>query len=196
MPEVEPAAGDAPDRDEVPRVVHEELGRLPERLRAPIVLCYLEGMTHDRAAQRLGCPVGTVRSRMARARALLHRRIARRGIVTASAAIGAVLASQASASSVPPHLPRSLVKVAAQLAAGTASLREGSGVPRRVAALLEGVLNVLRAKQLASSMAALAAIGIVAVVAGLSVFSAAGQTGEAPGRRRNGRVLPARTSGR
>ncbi len=130
MPEVEPAAGDAPDRDEVPRVVHEELARLPERLRAPIVLCYLEGMTHDGAAQQLGCPVGTVRSRMARARALLHRRIARRGIVTASAAIGAVLASQASASAVPPHIPRSLVKVAAQLAAGTASLREGAASRR------------------------------------------------------------------
>ena len=103
-----------PDRDEVPRVVHEELGRLPERLRAPIVLCYLEGMTHDRAAQQLGCPVGTVRSRLARARALLHRRIARRGLVASSVAIGAVLATDAWASAVSPHIPRSLVKAAAR----------------------------------------------------------------------------------
>jgi RNA polymerase sigma factor (sigma-70 family) len=177
MPEpAGPAVGDDPDRDEVPRVVHEELGRLPERLRAPIVLCYLEGMTHERAAQQLGCPVGTVRSRMARARALLHRRIARRGLVTSSVAIAAVLASNVGASAVPMRIPSSLVKVAAQIAAGTASLRGGCGVPARVAALLEGVLKVLRAKQLASSMAALAAVGIVVV--GLSVFSASGQTGD------------------
>jgi RNA polymerase sigma factor (sigma-70 family) len=185
MPEpAGPAVGDDPDRDEVPRVVHEELGRLPERLRSPIVLCYLEGMTHEQAAQQLGCPVGTVRSRMARARALLRRRIARRGLVTSSVAIGAVLASNACASAVPMRIQRSLVKVAAQIAAGTASLRGGCGVPARVAALLEGVLKVFRAKQIASSTAALAAVGIVAAVVGLSVFSASGQTRDLPDGRR------------
>ncbi len=185
MPEpAGPTVGHDPDGDEVPRVVHEELGRLPERLRAPIVLCYLEGMTHEQAAQQLGCPVGTVRSRMARARALLHRRIARRGLVTSSVAIGAVLASNACASAVSPHIPRSLVKVAAQIAAGTASLRGGCGVPARVATLLEGVLKVLRAKQIASSMAALAAVGIVAAVVGLSVFPASGQTRDLPDTRK------------
>jgi RNA polymerase sigma factor (sigma-70 family) len=184
LPEPEPAAGEEPDRGEIHRVVHEELGRLPERLRAPIVLCYLEGMTHERAAHQLRCPVGTVRGRMARARALLHGRIARRGLVTSSAALGALLASSGPTSAVPSHIPRSLVNAAAQLAAGTASLRDGCGVPARVAALLEGVLNVLRAKQLASSMAALAAIGIVAAVAGMSVFSASGQTRGPIERRR------------
>ncbi len=177
MPEpAEPADVGRPDRDEVPRVVHEELGRLPERFRAPIVLCYLEGMTHEQAARQLGCPVGTVRSRLARARDRLREGIARRGVVTSSVAVGAVLASNACASAVPMPISRSLVKVAAQIAAGTASLRGGCGVPARVAALVEGVLKVLRAKQLAGSMAALAAFGIVAAVAGLSVFSASGQT--------------------
>ena len=66
------AVREDPDRGEIPRVVHEELGRLPERLRAPMVLCYLEGMTHELAARQLRCPVGTVRSRLARARALLQ----------------------------------------------------------------------------------------------------------------------------
>ena len=65
---------------EVPRVVQEELSRLPDRLRDPLILCYLQGLTHELAARQLGCPVGTVRSRLARARALLQKRIVRRGL--------------------------------------------------------------------------------------------------------------------
>ena len=57
------------DRDENARAIQEELARLPERLRAPLVLCYLQGMTHELAASQLGCPVGTVRSRLSRGRA-------------------------------------------------------------------------------------------------------------------------------
>lgn len=74
-----PAPGGS-SRDETSRVIHEEIGNLPERLRAPIVCCYLEGMTHESAAAQLCCPVGTVRSRLARARARLHDRLARRGV--------------------------------------------------------------------------------------------------------------------
>ncbi|WP_422930434.1 sigma-70 family RNA polymerase sigma factor [Singulisphaera sp. PoT] len=70
--------------DETRSVLDEELGRLPQSLRAPMVLCYLEGLTHDEAARRLGWPVGTVRSRMARARDLLRQRLSRRGLVASS----------------------------------------------------------------------------------------------------------------
>ena len=55
---------------ELRMIVGEELARLPETLRSPVVLCYLEGLTHDEAARKLHWPVGTVRSRMARARGL------------------------------------------------------------------------------------------------------------------------------
>jgi len=72
---------------ECAQVVHQELNRLPEKYRAPIVLCYLEGLTHDEAALRLSWPVGTVRSRLARARDTLRARLTRRG-VTAPAAVG------------------------------------------------------------------------------------------------------------
>jgi RNA polymerase sigma factor (sigma-70 family) len=73
-------------------VIDEELMRLPWSLRAPVVLCYLEGITHEEAANQLGWPVGTVRSRMARARRLLKRRLTRRGVDPNAGSIPILLA--------------------------------------------------------------------------------------------------------
>jgi RNA polymerase sigma factor (sigma-70 family) len=66
--------------DELIRVLHEELGRLPERYRAPVVLCDLEASTHEQAARHLGWPIGTVKSRLTRAREILRDRLRRRGV--------------------------------------------------------------------------------------------------------------------
>jgi RNA polymerase sigma factor (sigma-70 family) len=71
-------------------IIHREVARLPEKYRAPIVLCYLEGLTHDEAAIRLNWPVGTVRSRLARARDRLRQQLGRRGL-SRSAALGAMV---------------------------------------------------------------------------------------------------------
>ena len=93
---------DTLDRLESAVVIQEELGRLPERLRAPLVLCYLQGMTHELAAGQLGCPVGTVRSRLSRGRAQLLRRITRRGLALSAAGLVSALESNARAAAVPP----------------------------------------------------------------------------------------------
>src|SRR4051812_1065087 len=80
----------SPETDELAAVVHQELARLPERYRLPVVLCDLEGHTHAEAARLLDWPVGSVSGRLSRARAILRDRLTRRGfagsIVLASCA--------------------------------------------------------------------------------------------------------------
>jgi RNA polymerase sigma factor (sigma-70 family) len=80
-----------PARDEFRRLVQQELARLPERYRMPILLCDLHGLTRDEAAEALGCPPGTVAGRLARARNQLRGRLVRRGVTSSydwSAALG------------------------------------------------------------------------------------------------------------
>ncbi|HEV3167649.1 MAG TPA: RNA polymerase sigma factor [Isosphaeraceae bacterium] len=115
--------------DEFGPRLHEELNRLPEKFRAPVVLCYLEGLTHDQAAQQLRLPVGTVHSRLTRARELLRQRLTRRGIAANEATFTAALATE----SLPASLLDSTVKAslsfihqpatAAALASATALAR-------------------------------------------------------------------------
>jgi RNA polymerase sigma-70 factor (ECF subfamily) len=81
--ESKPAAdrpGDGRISPELAAIVHEELSRLPERYRAVVVLCHLEGQTCEAAARWLGWPVGTVKSRLARGRERLRGRLVRRGL--------------------------------------------------------------------------------------------------------------------
>ena len=113
-------------------VVQEEVDRLPDRYRVPIVLCDLEGRTYEEAARSLGCPVGTVKSRLARARDRLRSRLTSRGLAPSAFA---TLADAARAA-VPPALAESTIEAAARfLTAGPAS------VPASVAAIIQGVMR-------------------------------------------------------
>ena len=87
---------------ELRELVREELDRLPDNYRLPVTLCYLQGLTHQEAAQRLGWPVGTVKVRLVRARRLLRERLDRRGVgLSVSLLLLWLQLSEASAASEP-----------------------------------------------------------------------------------------------
>ena len=73
-------AADRLEAQELRLLIDDELERLPARYRNPVILCDLEGQTHEQAAAQLGCPVGTVKSRLSRGREQLRSRLVRRGV--------------------------------------------------------------------------------------------------------------------
>jgi RNA polymerase sigma factor (sigma-70 family) len=111
------------EREAFGTIVQEEVRRLPERYRSVVLLCYWEGLTHEQAALRLGLPIGTVRSRMARARDLLRKRLVRRGLAPTALAL-TILADLPHASAavrlapVPLRLIRSSVSAAIRILSG------------------------------------------------------------------------------
>ncbi len=70
---------------ELRSLIDDELERLPSRYRQPVILCDLEGQTHEQAAAQIGCPVGTVKSRLSRGREQLRSRLVRRGVAPSAA---------------------------------------------------------------------------------------------------------------
>jgi RNA polymerase sigma factor (sigma-70 family) len=131
------------EREQTPWL-HQEISHLPEKYRVPIVLCYFEGLTHDEAASRLNWSLGTVKGRLARARELLRRRLARRGLAGALSALAYPLATSESNAAVPAGLEYATLKAAQAVVSGTgASLVAASAVSLPVAALVRGVLEAM-----------------------------------------------------
>jgi RNA polymerase sigma factor (sigma-70 family) len=146
LPDQDVPARTAPDdvlwRDLRP-VLDEEVNRLPEKYRRPFVLCYLEGITNEQAAQQLGCPKGTVLSRLLRGRERLRARLARRGISLSGAALASLLLSRAAQAMPPVTLVNAIVKAAIPFAAGNALGGAPGLVSARSAAWTEGVLKAM-----------------------------------------------------
>jgi RNA polymerase sigma factor (sigma-70 family) len=80
------------DWHDVGPILDEEVQHLPEKYRIPFILCYLQGKTNAEAARQLGCPRGTILSRLARARERLRGRLTRRGLTLSVAGLAAILA--------------------------------------------------------------------------------------------------------
>lgn len=112
---------------EVCAAIDEELQRLPERLRSPLLLCYLSGLTRDEAAEQLGWSLGTLKRRLEQGRALLRKRLERRDISGADPTL-AVLAPTALHATVPPRLAQSCLDAVfrSQVSAGASALVAGS----------------------------------------------------------------------
>jgi RNA polymerase sigma factor (sigma-70 family) len=143
--------------------LHDELARLPEKYREPLVLCYLEGLTTDEASRRLGCPQGTVLSRLSRARERLRDRLTRRRL----AAPAGLMAGGLSADAVPAALSHSVVQSALRLAAGGAA---ATIVPASVAGLTQGVLRAMILTKLGITAAAVTAVAALAAGTGALVL--------------------------
>jgi len=143
-------------------LLDEELKGLPDKYRTAIVLCDLEGRTIKEAARQLGCPSGTICTRLARGRNLLSRRLARRALYLSGGMIATMITQKGTAASVPRLLMTSTMRAAAITAAGptAASLV----ISAKVAALVDGVLKTMlfMRLKLISVLLVLAVLGVCA----------------------------------
>ncbi len=121
-------------------LLDQELDRLPDKYRVPIILCDLEGRSRKEVARQLKLPEGTLSSRLATARQMLAGRLVRHGLSVSGGALAAALAQSATLAGVPNSLAASTAKAATVLAAGGAP---ATAVPVKVGALMEGVSKAM-----------------------------------------------------
>jgi RNA polymerase sigma factor (sigma-70 family) len=155
------------DDEEDSRLLNEELSGLSSRYQAPLVLCYLEGMTHEQAARQLRCPVGTVRSRLARGRDQLRKRLERRGLRSSRWVLGPITPGWPSRGAVPPRLTEATLAAAGELVRGSST-----GPSSSILTLAEGVSMAM----LVTKFKYLIVCSLLIVSAGVGSVSLARQT--------------------
>jgi len=179
---VDPTDGDGPAGMGLGPVVQEEVRRLPEKYRAVVALCYWEGLTQEQAAAQLGCPLGTVRSRLARARKMLHRRLTRRGLAPLAGVVAASFDSAAAGAvasrlaSIPRELVHATVRAAAQVGAGKATAQVASGA---IASLVQRVVWSMTMIKINSVAMGVVLVGLSGYGVGLAT-QRAGESRSAP----------------
>jgi RNA polymerase sigma factor (sigma-70 family) len=146
---------------EVRAVLHEELNKLPERYRAALVMCYLESLTQDQAAARLGVAKSTLKERLERGRQLLGTRLVRRGLGPPAVLVAAAWPAPVCSACLPLSLVSATVKAAGQSVAGQAT---GGAISANVAAWTQGVLKMMLLTKLKTAAAGVALL--VALVGG------------------------------
>jgi RNA polymerase sigma factor (sigma-70 family) len=157
---------------ELVEVVDEELNRLAEKYRAPLVLCCLEGRSGDEAARQLACSLSTLKRRLSRGRELLHARLTRRGLALSATALSGLLLQNTASAAVPVALADATIEAAmAYTVTGVAS----AVVSAQVLTLSEGVLKGMFLTKLKIA----AALVIVTVIAGGAGISSVGLYGAA-----------------
>jgi RNA polymerase sigma-70 factor (ECF subfamily) len=151
---------------ELSAAITEEVRSLPAKYRIPVVLCYLEGCSNEAAAGELGCPVGTVKTRLSRAREMLRKRLTRRGLIVGTTAITTALSTEVLAVSLPPALLDSTLKAAISFAAGDVA---AGIVSAQTVALTKGVLHTM----FVAKMKTLAVLGLalLLLIGGTGAFA-------------------------
>jgi RNA polymerase sigma factor (sigma-70 family) len=144
---------------EVQAILDDEVNRLPEKYRAPFVLCCLEGKNRAEVAKELGWKEGTVCSRVARAREALQQRLTRRGVVLTAALCAIELGRTGATAAVKPSLMNCTIKAALSFAAGKAVATDLMSA--EVAALAKGVLQSMWPSKLTIATAVLLAVSCV-----------------------------------
>jgi RNA polymerase sigma factor (sigma-70 family) len=160
---------DRVERAELRTIVDQEIDRLREAQRLPVILCCLEGNSHDEASQRLGWAVGTLKSRLARGKRLLQERLVRRGIAPAALAAGSGLLGIEASAAVPPTLAEVTTKAAAAAAAG--GILTGA-VPVELSLLVREELGSMLAAKLKLTSTAILTAGASAVLLAFLVVAA------------------------
>ncbi len=172
LPEL-PSVADGFWQDVIP-LLDQELSRLPEKYRLPLVLCELEGRSRTEAAKQLNWPEGTVAGRLARGRALLARKLARHGVPMSGGVLTAVLAQNELSAGVPVTLVAATGKIAAAVASGQAV---AGVVSDKVTRLSTGVLQAMSRGKL---KAAISGILVATLTLGLTGMLSHGGRSEPP----------------